>query len=161
MFLLSGGQLNIEYGSTCQFDYVKITDGDGTTLMDNSCGSSSLDPSNPGYFQPSTITTRTNTVEIFFHTDASGTRPGWSLSWIAVTPGSKEFIQTASVSFFLLNCHWHFLAWPCGQMVDFGPNTLALLSSSRVAGVARTRERRSPKSLVFDENFKPYLVKTG
>ena len=29
-----------------------------------------------------------------------------------------------------------------------------------LAGVARTRERRSPKSLDSDENFKPYLVKT-
>ena len=96
---------DVEYHSKCQDDYVKITDGDGTTLMDNSCGSSSLDPSNPGYFQPSTITTRTNTVEIFFHTDGDRTYAGWSLSWIAVTPGSKEFIQTASVSFFLLNCH--------------------------------------------------------
>ena len=30
----------------------------------------------------------------------------------------------------------------------------------RVEGVARTRERRSPKSLDSDKNFKPYLVKT-
>ena len=96
---------DVEYHSKCQDDYVKITDGDGTTLMDNSCGYSSEDPSDSAYFQPPTITTRTNTVEIFFHTDARGTRTGWSLSWIAVTPGSKEFIQTASVSFFLLNCH--------------------------------------------------------
>ena len=90
----------------CPCDYVKITDGDGTILMDNSCGSSS-DPSDSTYFQPPTITTRTNTVEIFFHTDDVDTRPGWSLSWIAVTPGSKDFIQTAS--FIHLNCHYkHF-----------------------------------------------------
>ena len=86
--------------TNCQCDYVKITDGDGTTLMDNSCGSSSWAPSSPYYFQPPTITTKTNTVEIFFHTDRSTTRSGW----IAVTPGLKDFIQTAS--FIHLNCHY-------------------------------------------------------
>ena len=97
----------VYWGSTCQFDYVKITDGDGTILMDNSCGDSS-DPSDSTYFQPPTITTRTNTVEIFFHTDDVDTRPGWSLSWIAVTPGSKDLIQTAS--FIHSNCHYkHFM----------------------------------------------------
>ena len=33
-------------------DFVRITDGDGTTLMDNSCGYSDLDPSSSYYFQP-------------------------------------------------------------------------------------------------------------
>ena len=89
----------VYWGSTCQYDYVKITDGDGTTLMDNSCGYSLKDPSDSGYFQPPTITTRTNTVEIFFHTDGDIARTGWSLSWIAVTPGLKDLIQTASKSF--------------------------------------------------------------
>merc|ERR1719370_570821 len=55
--------------------------------MDKSCGYSSY-PSSPNYFQPPNITTRSNRVEIFFHTDASDTKPGWSLSWSAVTPGS-------------------------------------------------------------------------
>ena len=98
-------------------DFVKITDGDGTTLMDNSCGYSSEDPSSSSYFQPPTITTRTNTVEIFFHTDASGTTTGWSLSWIAVTPGLKDFIQTAS--FIHLNCHYkHFYAESMAIQMD-------------------------------------------
>ena len=83
--------------TACSCDYVKITDGDGTTLMDNSCGYS--DPSSSLYFQPPTITTSTNTVEIFFHTNIDHTRVGWSLSWIEVTPGLKDLIQTASKSF--------------------------------------------------------------
>ena len=99
----------VYWGSTCQYDYVKITDGDGTTLMDNSCGYS--DPSSYGlsigswYFQPPTITTKTNTVEIFFHTDGVNTHIGWSFIWSAVTPGSKDFIQLASEYFIHLNCH--------------------------------------------------------
>ena len=81
--------------NTCSCDFVKITDGDGTTLMDNSCGYS--DPSSSGassslYFLPPIITTRSNRVEIFFHTDGSGTKTGWSLSWSAVTPGEKALM---------------------------------------------------------------------
>ena len=91
--------------ATCPCNYVKITDGDGTTLMDNSCGYSLYDSSSSSYFQPPTITTRTNTVEIFFHTDGIYTRTGWSLSWIAVTPGLKGLIRLALESFIHLECH--------------------------------------------------------
>ena len=80
--------------TTCSCDFVKITDWDGTTLMDNSCGySDDRDPSDFDYFQPPIITTRSNRVEIFFHTDGDEyTRTGWSLSWSAVTPGEKDFM---------------------------------------------------------------------
>ena len=80
-----GGSIN-----TCPTDFVRITDGDGTTLMGNSCGYSSSDPSSSLYFSPPIITTRSNKVDIFFHTDHSGSRPGWSLTWIAVAPGMKK-----------------------------------------------------------------------
>ena len=83
--------------TTCPCDFVKITDGDGTTLMDNSCGYSYLDPSSSLYFLPPIITTRSNRVEIFFHTDGSGdTEPGWSLSWSAVTPGEKALMVNSN-----------------------------------------------------------------
>ena len=88
----------VDWGSTCQFDFVKITDGDGTTLMDNSCGYS--DPSYSSYFLPPTITTRSNRVEIFFHTDGSHTTSGWSLSWRAVTPGEKALVLNSAI-------HWN------------------------------------------------------
>ena len=77
--------------TTCPCDFAKITDGDGTTLMDNSCGYSDRDPSHWAYFLPPTITTRSNRVEIFFHT-SGGTSAGWSLSWSAVTPGEKALM---------------------------------------------------------------------
>ena len=74
--------------SSCQeYDFVKITDGDGTTLMDNSCGNSDLDPSSSFYFQPPFMTSFTNTVEIYFHTDDWGAVAGWSLDWTAHTAG--------------------------------------------------------------------------
>ena len=49
---------------TCPCDFVKITDGDGTTLMDESCGHSWVDASHPWYpwyFKPPNITTKSNT----------------------------------------------------------------------------------------------------
>ena len=76
--------------NTCSCDFVKITDGDGTTLMDNSCGYSSYPPSWSNYFLPPIITTRSNRVEIFFHTDGNRTATGWSLSWSEVTPGDVK-----------------------------------------------------------------------
>ena len=88
---------DVRYGgnSGCK-NYVKITDGDGTTLMDNSCGQS-LYPSVPSYFVSPVITTRSNTMEILFHTDdlTGSTREGWSLSWIAVTPGEKALMSNS------------------------------------------------------------------
>ena len=77
----------VEYGPNCEFDNVIINDGDGTTLMEKSCGDDSLDPSGAGYFLPPIILSRSNRVEILFHTDRSKTGAGWSLSWSAVTPG--------------------------------------------------------------------------
>ena len=61
--------------NTCSCDYVKITDGDETTLMDNSCGYSS-NPSDSFFFLPPIITTKSNKVEIFFHTNHTGKRKG-------------------------------------------------------------------------------------
>ena len=87
--------------SDCQsYDFVKITDGDGTTLMDNSCGYSDRDPSSSLYFLPPIITTSSNRVEIFFHTDGSYTETGWSLSWSAVTPGEKALVLNSIGMFY-------------------------------------------------------------
>ena len=73
--------------ATCPCDFVTITDGDGTTLMDNSCGYSDIDPSSSRYFQPPIITSFTNTVEIYFHTNDEDARSGWSLVWAAMAAG--------------------------------------------------------------------------
>ena len=75
---------------TCSCHFVKITDGDGTTLMYNSCGYSDRDPSDSLYFLPPVITTRSNKVEIFFRTDGRLARTGWSLNWSAVTPPGEK-----------------------------------------------------------------------
>ena len=71
----------------CTGDHVKITDGDGTTLMDKSCGDSSSSSSSSDYVLPPIVMTNTNAVEIFSRTNSSKTKSGWSLSWGAVSPG--------------------------------------------------------------------------
>ena len=68
----------VEFESTCISNYVTIKNGDGTTLMEKTCGSS----------LPAAVTSTSNIVEIYFHTDSSDTESGWRLTWRAVTPGA-------------------------------------------------------------------------
>ena len=87
----------VEWEPTCQYDYVRITEGDGTILMNNSCGYSTVDPSEPNYFQPPIIKTKTNTTSIFLRTNSLRNDPGWRLSWMAVTPGLELFCQDEKI----------------------------------------------------------------
>ena len=68
------------WDSTCYYDQLTITDGDGTTLMEKSCGSS----------LPADIRSTSNIVKLVFSTDNVDTRTGWSVSWSAVTPGECQ-----------------------------------------------------------------------
>ena len=88
-----------EFEVWCTDDFVKITDGDGTTLMDNSCGNSDFDPSSSYYFQPPIITSFTNTVEIYFHTDDDYAQPGWSLGWTTLAAGGCLTVTSSSLDF--------------------------------------------------------------
>ena len=71
---------DIEAHSTCAYDHLTITDGDGTALMEKNCG----------WVVPPAITSTSNIVKLVFITDGFDTRPGWSLSWSAVTPGECQ-----------------------------------------------------------------------
>ena len=59
------------------FDYVTITDGDGTPLLGKSSGNA----------LPATVVSRTNTVDIKFRTDHSRNHAGWNISWSAQPAG--------------------------------------------------------------------------
>ena len=80
---------NIQSHSTCRYDHLTITDGDGTTLMEKSCGSTI----------PADIRSTSNIVKLVFSTDRSGTRTGWSLSWSAVTPGECQQCNLVNLLF--------------------------------------------------------------
>ena len=77
---------DIESHSTCDYDHLTITDGDGTTLMEKSCGSS----------LPAAITSRTNSVTLIFSTDDSYAKTGWSVNWTAVTPGLEALFEIST-----------------------------------------------------------------
>ena len=68
---------DVESHASCRFDYLKIRDGDGTTLMGKTCGSS----------LPNQITSRTNIVYFDFKTNSKGKKTGWKVVWHDVTPG--------------------------------------------------------------------------
>ena len=98
ILLLQFTAFDIEYGGlSCRFDHLKITDGDGTTLMEKSCGGPSSDGGNIviggqsiGSSLPPAIISRSNVVNLVFRTDGSGVKTGWSLNWIALTPGECQ-----------------------------------------------------------------------
>ena len=80
---------DLEYHSNCTYDHLTIMDGDGKTLMEKSCGTT----------LPADITSTSNIVKLVFSTDSSDarpnpddTRPGWSVSWTAVTPGECQHL---------------------------------------------------------------------
>ena len=89
------------YTNHCRFDYLTITDGDGTTLMEKSCGGPS--DRNTVYIGgqkidstlPPNIRSRTNVINIFFRTHHEHTRSGWSISWSAGMPGPGCIKTTA------------------------------------------------------------------
>ena len=81
----------------CSCDHVQIIDGDWSTLMGKSCGISTRDQTDPLFFQPPSITSRSRTVAVLFTTDAEYPRTGWSIAWAAVTPG-HQFSNQQNVS---------------------------------------------------------------
>ena len=89
---------DVDAESTCNYDHVTIKNGDGTTLMEKTCGflSDEYDDydygivigGETGSSLPAAVTSTSNIVEIYFHTDRSGSYSGWRLTWRAVTPGA-------------------------------------------------------------------------
>ena len=90
---------DIEYqwntnGITCAFDHLTITDGDGSSLMERSCGSTidgTVAIGSQLIFSslPPDVRSRSNVVNLEFSTDYyyTGEMTGWRVTWSAVTPG--------------------------------------------------------------------------
>ena len=68
---------DVEADSSCRWDHLTITEGDGTPLMAKTCGSD----------RPPDVTSNTGTVRVIFHTNYGTTESGWRLEWTAVPPG--------------------------------------------------------------------------
>ena len=83
-------------------DHLTITDGDGTTLMEKSCGSfpyimiggKTIDSP-----LPVPIISKSNIINLVFKTSSYNSGPGWNISWSAVTPGEcKKWRHLPSLS---------------------------------------------------------------
>ena len=97
-----GEYLHKNFTATCLCDYMEITDGSGSTLMDRSCGYANVHTNSPVFFQPPVITTNSS-ITVSFKTDGNGTKGGggrdspiggWRAVWASVTPGAtQKFVQ--------------------------------------------------------------------
>jgi len=68
---------DIESHDSCLYDYVLITDGNGTEILPKSCGS----------IKPDDVTSFTNKVRVTFYSDDSVQKSGFKLIWFEVFPG--------------------------------------------------------------------------
>ena len=73
----------------CNCDHVTITDGDGTILMEETCGGSSYGNIIVGgqivdSVLPGIVTSRSNVINLIFTSSDDYTRTGWSIkTWVA------------------------------------------------------------------------------
>ena len=72
----------------CSIAHLTITDGDGSTLMEKSCGRNGFNVVVGGEFmesnRPPVIKSNSNVVKLLFHTDGMNSgKTGWSASWSA------------------------------------------------------------------------------
>ena len=62
--------------SLCYYDHLTIKDGDGSTLMEKTCGNT----------LPKGLVSNSNVVKLHFKTDQSVAESGWSVTWSAEKP---------------------------------------------------------------------------
>ena len=67
----------IAFDTEKKYDYVTITDGDGTSLLGKTSGNT----------LPPNLVSKTNVVDIKFRTDHSKQLGGWKINWIAQPAG--------------------------------------------------------------------------
>lgn len=65
---------SIEDSPSCAKDWVEIVDGDGTKLLNHSCGC----------IAPQLVTSKTNQIAVKFRSDGTGTEAGFVAHWRAV-----------------------------------------------------------------------------
>ena len=97
-------EYDYEYIIGCS-DHLTITDGDGTTLMEKSCGSTyegnvNVGGQSLGSSLPAAIRSTSNIVNLLFSTDNyDGGNSGWSVNWSAVTPGECQQCNLVNLLF--------------------------------------------------------------
>ena len=88
----------------CNCDHLTITDGDGTTLMGKSCGSTSnstaiFEGRLIGSSLPPAIFSRSNSISIVFKTVSLGSMSGWKVNWHQVKEDLLIFFYIFKIEF--------------------------------------------------------------
>ena len=92
----------IEAESNCAYDWVQVVDADGTVLLEKACGMS----------KPKEIISRTNKLNIKFHSDANTNYAGFRAQF---EPVSKSYVK--AMVFEYLHCRLHLLLF---QLMERG-----------------------------------------
>ena len=82
VLILEFTAFNIQSDKSCRWDHLTIADGNGSALMNKTCGSA----------LPSKIYSMSNLVDILFTTNHAEEKTGWSVSWSAAIPGVHDFL---------------------------------------------------------------------
>ena len=87
---------NVELNSVSCKDTVTIIDGNGTTLMAETCGGSSygnllVGGQSENSTLPAVVQSTSNVVNLIFSSSESFATSGWNLTWAAVSPESGGF----------------------------------------------------------------------
>ena len=83
----------------CNYDFLTIKDGDGTSLLDKACSVTTLAGEDlPGL--PGDILSNTNVVKLIFHTTGMDVSSGWSLNWTALPQVIRLFLEQNDNIFF-------------------------------------------------------------
>ena len=87
---LNFSAFNVELNGVSCKDSVKIIDGNGTTLMAETCGGSSygnliVGGQSENSSLPAFVQSTSNVVNLIFTSSGSYTTTGWNLTWSAVS----------------------------------------------------------------------------
>ena len=138
--LLQFTAFNMEPHSYCGFDHLTITDGDGRILMERSCGSSDDGTvaigghggqQSLGSSLPANIRSLSNSANLMFKTDFTGTMSGWSVSWSAVTLGECQTLRLGNLSVSLIS-----ESYMCSKKIYKVPNMSPTLSVCWLVGLS-------------------------
>ena len=96
--LLKFTAFDVNYHPSCGFDHLTITDGDGSILMEKSCGSSNSGTVAIGshfifYSLPPDVRSRSNVINLEFSTSYVGAMTGWRVTWRAVNQSGKKLLE--------------------------------------------------------------------
>ena len=94
---------NLELNGVSCKDSVTIIDGNGTTLMAETCGGSTygnlvVGGQSEGVQLPASVNSTSNLVNLIFATSESSTLTGWNLTWSAVSSTSISIGEYRSKS---------------------------------------------------------------